>query len=258
MIYYKGGERIETLNSDNAYFMPDDIGFAMYLMENGLFSTEISGINKIIEEIETNHLDVKDKTFIDIGANVGTYTIALAPYFKQTFAFEPDKHIFNILCGNVALHNLSYKTQLYRTALSNRRELVQFKKFNELGGESMCVKYEKEDISNTLFNQYGEICVQKDEMIEAKTLDLYCISNVGLIKIDVEGFELNVLKGASETISKSNWPTILVESWDASKYEKKEVYEAKLKLRDDLFNYLYSIGYYHRDRFVGDLFIFNH
>lgn len=257
MIYYDCGLRIEHFNSKYGYFLPDDMGFATYLLRDGAFSTEAPVINHIIDLIDNGVIDMKDKNFIDVGAHVGTYTITLAPFFEHTYSFEPNTHIYNILCGNVALHNLSDKTTLVNAALSSTIHTVDYKIFDTLGGESMCVK-ENDNMSNALFKQYEDITFVKNEKIETKPLDYYNIDNVGLIKIDVEGFELNVLKGACETLSRSEWPIILVESWDAVKGEKNEVYEAKERLREELFGYLFNMGYETHERIYNDLFIFQH
>ena len=78
---------------------------------------------------------------------------------------------------------------------------------------------------------------------------------MSLIKVDVEGFELNVLKGASETIIRSKYPLILVESWEVQETDENEVREAKIRLRNDLFEYLRNTLGYYVDNLYNDVFV---
>jgi hypothetical protein len=72
------------------------------------------------------------------------------------------------------------------------------------------------------------------------TLDSFNLVNVGLIKIDVEGFEKEVIEGMQETLKRNGYPRIFFESW--ADYREREGLPA-IKLREELFEYLRSIGY---------------
>ena len=72
------------------------------------------------------------------------------------------------------------------------------------------------------------------------TLDSFQLDNIGLIKLDVEGFEKNVLEGGLETLKRNGYPRIFFESW--ADYREREGMPAN-KLRTELFNYVRSIGY---------------
>lgn len=251
MIYYKKGERIETLDSENGYFMPNSTLFAMSLMYNNASSTEES----VIKWLKNRYSPMNYGTFVDVGANVGTYTIELGSIYRHVCSFEPCKHIYNILCGNVALRDLSDRCDLYNVALSDKEEAVTYKDYDILGGNNMCVKGDG-DISSELCKMY-DYCdpMARTTEITTRTLDSYGLDDVSLMKIDVEGFELNVLKGASETIIRSKYPLILVESWEVQETDEKGVREAKIKLREDLFNYLRDILGYHIENLYNDIFV---
>jgi len=75
-----------------------------------------------------------------------------------------------------------------------------------------------------------------------KRLDDLNIENIGLIKIDVEGHEIHVLKGALETLKRNNYPPILFESWDEWRENHEHCIPAS-KLRSELFQYLKELGY---------------
>jgi hypothetical protein len=73
-----------------------------------------------------------------------------------------------------------------------------------------------------------------------KTLDSFQFENVSFIKIDVEGFEKEVLMGAVDTLRRNNYPKILFESW--GNWKEKEGVPAD-QIRKELFVYLEGLGY---------------
>jgi hypothetical protein len=68
----------------------------------------------------------RDKTFVDIGAHIGTYTWNIAPHFKHTYSFEPTPLIYNFLCSNILIKGLSDKVTTHNTALSDSQEILTF------------------------------------------------------------------------------------------------------------------------------------
>ena len=74
----------------------------------------------------------------------------------------------------------------------------------------------------------------RSEMVEVYTLDSFYIEEIGLIKIDVEGGELGVLKGATKTLKGSGWPRIIFECWSYPWFAMQKI---------ELMDYLASLGY---------------
>lgn len=168
----------------------------------------------------------KTKVFVDIGAHVGTYSLTFAEKCAEVVSFEPCPRTFNYLCANIALRGLEYKVTPHRVALGSEEGTTNFHIRSTDGGGNTCVKLN--DV------EYPTI------RVPVRTLDSFGIRNIGLIKIDVEGFEKNTLQGALETLKESGYPPILFESW--APWRDRENIPASA-IREELFEYIRSIGY---------------
>jgi FkbM family methyltransferase len=151
-------------------------------------------------EPEYRLLDVlvdRRRNAVDAGANKGTYTYALAKLAKHVWAFEPNPKMFDILRRSAAAN-----VTASMMALSDRSESAEFRVprmrkggFSNQGGS----------LSTTKITQnYAAVAV------ETRRLDDLALDDIGFVKIDVEGFEQEVLDGARETIRRSR-PTMLIE-----------------------------------------------
>lgn len=153
--------------------------------------SEITILSKIIK---------KGDVVLDVGANIGLMTI---PFSKmvgnngRVIAYEPQSEIFKILCGNIAINNLT-NVDTINAGVGDSNDLlylpkIDYTKSNNFGGFSLQTK--------------GEIPVNQ---IKLDTINNY-FNKIDLIKIDVEGMESNVLKGASNLI-KTKRPILYVEN----------------------------------------------
>ena len=208
----------------------DDPNLYYYIPEDGFIITDrayITGYCEeygIIEKIQKNEEGYFDfsKSIIDIGAEDGNYAMLLD--FSHNYCFEPNKRSCALLYANTFLKNKVYTTDVYNVALGDEEGVVNFNNFCCEGSGGL------EENSNTGF------CQDKYE-VPMKILDSYNIENVGLIKVDVEGFEEKVLRGAVETIKRSNYPPILFEGWDVGYWNMTQ------EKHDSLFNFIKSLGY---------------
>ena len=139
-------------------------------------------------------ISTKESVCIDIGANIGNHSLYFSDYYRKVYSFEPSEKIFNVLSLNSKLVN---NIQCFNFGCSNEDKTALLYSISTNRGGSYISSEEKE----------GET-----EKIEVKPLDaaLQDIGNIGLIKIDVEGHEYEVLEGAKKTI-KDNMPIILFE-----------------------------------------------
>ncbi|OGM76865.1 hypothetical protein A2210_00555 [Candidatus Woesebacteria bacterium RIFOXYA1_FULL_40_18] len=141
---------------------------------------------------------VRRKTFIDVGAHIGIYSLSLFREAKEIFAFEAEKKNYKRLLGHIKL-NSAKNVKAYRKIVSDKGKVRNKLYINEdnQGMHSSTVSYK------------GRV-----EKVSSITLDSFInkhkIRNIGLIKIDVEGAELKVLDGLRKTLRKIH-PAILLE-----------------------------------------------
>lgn len=153
---------------------------------------------------ETNLLFFRDrlkngKNLIDIGANIGNHSL----YFcyglgvQKVYAFEPIRSTFEQLVRNIKLNNAEDRIIAENFALGAEKGRAAIKEFDDANIGSTSIRTSNQ----------GEI--------EIITLDEYAmqLESIDFIKIDVEGFELNVIKGAINTLKKFK-PFLFVECFD--------------------------------------------
>lgn len=142
--------------------------------------------------------------FFDIGSNIGSFILIANKTVKQEniFAFEPIPMLMK------RLKKLFPKTNLYSLALSNIKTKTQFKipTINH-------AKFLTRGTLNTSFIENDESGFELLD-VQTNTLDNFCIdkkiSKIDVIKIDVEGHEHEVIKGALQTF-KSCMPILIIE-----------------------------------------------
>lgn len=147
-----------------------------------------------------------DDVFIDVGANVGVFTLIMARRLSNgtVHAFEPSRYHFEKLRSNLLLNQFN-NVRVHQLALSNRRHQskLHFPPSNGL-------------LSNTgMASQFQfERTFSRTEEIECVSLDEYAashgIAHIDLMKIDVEGAEMDVLAGAIRSIHR-NRPHVVME-----------------------------------------------
>lgn len=160
------------------------------------------------------------KVSLDIGANRGVWANVMADYSSKVIAFEPNPKMFALLKAYSDSRIESYPYALSNQTGRTRLMVPKGRKGYSNQGASL---------SQTKIGagHFSEVEVQ------SYRLDDLGISNVGFIKIDVEGYELEVLQGAKQTIANSR-PTLIVE------IEEKHVKRPIQDLLDDVCSYGYE------------------
>ena len=175
------------------------------LLSNNYKNYDLSNFTAI--EKLTNHGDV----CLDIGANIGIYSLIFAKLSgncQNVHSFEPVNHIRSKFILNSRLNNFD-NININPFALGAKTEVInmnQVKKGIFRGGTSSFIKNENWESLNKEDFEIVPVKVKTlDNYVEEKNLD-----KLNFIKIDVEGFEWNVLQGGKKTLE-SFKPYILME-----------------------------------------------
>lgn len=178
---------------------------------------------------EVFHIIKKNKVeiFLDVGANVGIYSLLLAKNFRLNIvAFEPVRSNYNKFLRNIENNKLNKNIETHNLGLSNKSAILRMKtntKFGYMQSAGYHVSDEGQEMAEF---------VKADELLNYKNKTIY-------IKIDTEGHEQFVLEGAIELI-KNNNIFLQIEIWDnnfnAVKVKLKSMsFDFIKKIKDDYF-----------------------
>lgn len=198
------------------------------LEQHGTFDNHVLGhAVDILKDVDTGAV-------LDIGANVGSFTIPMARHKpNMTFvAFEPQRMVYYQLCGNVAI-NKALNVHAMNHAVGEREGMLlidapNYDEETNIGAFSL---------DNEVREHEDYLCKTKGikQRVDVITLDAVMIPDVRLIKIDVEGMELAVLKGGVEFLKRNSYPPILFEAWTHKSWF--------LPRRQELIDFLEQLGY---------------
>lgn len=176
----------------------------------------------------------KEGVILDIGANMGTITLPLAKILPQytVHSYEPQTPVFYQLAGNVALNDLD-NVVLHNHAVGEKRgsmwiDLPDYSKAINVGAWSLDqeVRDKEPQAQGGGKQQYVRI-----EMMD----DMHFEKPIRLVKVDVEGQELEVFKGAKYLLQTHNYPPLVYECW-----QHYDWFKEKAKELDD---YVRGMGY---------------
>ena len=184
-----------------------DIAIGQSILKNGFWAEkDIELIKKICSKLLQKKSPL---TFYDVGANIGTHTLALSKTFGQQIkirAFEAQSSVFHMLCGTMALNNIS-NVQPHQLAVSNENhqlikiDLPDYTQSNNFGGFELIPPQTSD---NQSMRRSG-----KSESVKTIRLDTFN-EQVDFIKMDIEGMEHLALEGASK-ILKDHRPYMFIE-----------------------------------------------
>jgi protein O-GlcNAc transferase len=185
--------QIEYKNNSIKFYLPNLFQNIPY----HIFRTKNFYEIDLLEDIFARNND--NMVIIDVGANIGNHSIYFAKVCKaeKVYSFEPQKSIYEIAKKNIELNNISSKVELINKALGSQsgKGNIEVVNSSDLG------------CSKVVFNSInGEIAITTlDEFIYTKN------SHIDLIKLDVEGMELEILKGSKGILEKFK-PMLYIEA----------------------------------------------
>lgn len=198
---------------DKYFYLPDaDVDCIQGCIVGGRNYWDIAAHNIIDKYLED------DSIIMDIGANIGSHTVYWAKERNayKVYSFEPFKRVFDILKRNVELNSLQDKVTIFNSGCSDEEVHANPGSVHEcnLGGTS----FVKDSSGVALL----------------KPLDSYGITDyIDLIKIDVEGAEVEVLKGAMETLIDCK-PVLVIESFHRKDEVESVIFPLGYKLVDTI------------------------
>lgn len=167
-----------------------------------------TGLHEFAEMSFVLHLLRKDDVMLDIGANIGSYTIlAGAVIGAKVFSFEPIPQTFRHLIDNVNINGIYEKVKCYNIGLADKNSILKFTSNLDTG-------------NHVVFNSS---CIKDIDIIDVPVRKLDEIipgCNPLLIKIDVEDFELQVLKGADEILKSKSLLVVIIETFGKNNLDK--------------------------------------
>jgi FkbM family methyltransferase len=171
----------------NGWHVPDDDKKITFVLSNDTDMLNPSYGGKYREQI-LKQIPSK-KTFVDVGTNVGIWSLPMMHQFKTVVSYEPSKQ--NIECLKA---NIPTGIDLREKAIAN---FTGFADFHQAGKNCGDGKLCREGVKSTY-------------TVPVVKLDDEGLSNVDLIKIDVQGWEYEVLDGAIKLISRDR-PWVIFE-----------------------------------------------
>lgn len=158
----------------------------------------------------------KGECFVDVGANIGLMSLHAAKVIGsqgKVYSFEPHPNTVKILRFNVSLNSIENIDVLEKG----------------VGSQSgNAIIYDRWDVNRGGASLFSSNLEQEGFEIQVVTLDeVFGETKISMIKIDVEGFELEVLKGAERILSSENPPILVVECTEETEhkeYSRKALY----------------------------------
>jgi len=149
---------------------------------------------------------------LDIGANIGVFTLEWSKHMAgwgQVVAFEAQEKIFHALCGNVAINNC-FNARTVFAAVTNepgtmRIPVPDYCSPASFGSLELRPTAQPEDIGQPI--HYDD---QHTMKVATVSIDAMIFGRLDLLKIDVEGMELEVLDGARQSIERHH-PIMVIE-----------------------------------------------
>lgn len=155
-------------------------------------------------------------TILDVGANIGSFALPVATAFPQqnVICYEAQRLVSYQLCGAVALNGLS-NVEVRHAAVSDHVGVLEFaapdyEVETNIGAMSL----------DSRINVVRGACSRgANERVPVIRLDDLPLTDLRLLKVDVEGMELSVLRGAAALLQRNGHPPVLFECWNAEWFE---------------------------------------
>lgn len=205
----------------------------IYLYKDSMLSKLIYNDFENMEETFIKSYLKTGDIFFDIGANIGFHTINAGHVLRESgrvYSFEPTKQTFDRLQENISLNNLDGVVKTMQIGLSDTITTLSLYVSDDFDA---CNSFA--DLKYITVNNHIEVPVYTAKhIIEQEDIP---VNEIALVKLDVEGWEINVLKGMEDLFALPGFaPCFLVE------FTEENLFRAGFSCRE-LYNYLKDKGY---------------
>ncbi len=194
-------------------------GSWMYVDDKDSLNLTKYGIYEPVETTMIKKLIKPNYVVLDIGANIGYFTLMMAKQSKQLYAFEPEPRNYQTLQKNIEFNHLE-NVHLYNYAIAEVSGITTL---------HLC------DTNRGMHRIYeSQFCKEGTVNVETIAID-DLIEYADFIKIDIEGAELGALKGMKRLLKKHH-PILLME------FHPPSIIEYGVQPRD-VFDFVVEMGY---------------
>jgi FkbM family methyltransferase len=162
-----------------------------------------------------------------VGANVGDYSKLVARHVPAAtvYAFEPSREVYRQLAHNLSETDGAERFRTFNLGLSDEEKTVELYSYTVEGEAQSLIS----SIDRRLPTQVVAVEVSASEEVRVRTLDRFCeeqgVARIDFLKLDVEGHELAVLRGARRLLGEGAVSLIQFEFGPANIYSRTFFYD---------------------------------
>lgn len=217
---------IYTTSDDCHYLLTSGPDYISTRLRNGEVweAFTVNACKKLTEDIDSAVL-------IDIGANLGAWSVPMSKHVSKkngtVYSYEPQRQVYNQLCGNIFLNKIT-NCFTSNSAIGDHNGEIDVPVLDAFADANLGAL----SLDLDILKEQRATLPEKTVKVQINTLNNLNLPLAHLVKIDVEGMELEVLTGGKEWLIKSGYPYILFEAWGdymKSTIEKKKKILALLK-----------------------------
>jgi FkbM family methyltransferase len=195
------------------YRLTDKGGYGVGFQIFNTSSYDPDEVNVVLQLLETRRENFGDGVVaVDCGANIGVHTIEWAKFMHgwgEVVAFEAQERIFYALAGNITLNNCFNARALW-AAIGSENGVIRVPRLDYFTPSSFGSLEVRETSNPENIGQKVDYSDAGTQLTSMVTIDGFNFPRLDFLKIDIEGMEMEALKGAEKTIARTH-PQILVE-----------------------------------------------